>query len=61
MAPEYIAQYLRKLFTLYSHSLAEPPAFADVHAAGDSLTRIKTQAEAREWIKQVVFSTQALE
>ena len=63
MSPEYIASYMRKLFTLYAHSLSQKPEKSEVEVAtaGKRLTKIQTQSEVREWIKQVVFSTQGIE
>lgn len=63
MSPEYIASYMRKLFTLYAHSLSQQPGKREVEdaTAGKRLTKIQTQSEVREWIKQVVFSTQGME
>jgi len=73
MSPEYITGYMHKLFTLYTHSLADAPTKEDVklelsaaHAAtnkedgmarGRPMTKIKTQSDVREFIKQLVFNT----
>ena len=64
MTPEYIGSYTKKLFTLYGHSLQNPPSADDVqkqYKDNKRFQKIKTQTDVREWIKSVVFSTQGME
>lgn len=64
MSPEYIASYTRKLLTLYGHALKDTPTRQELEAHPEliqRMTKIKTQTEVREFIKQLVFSTQGME